>query len=191
MLCLQEDLGCMASELMCAREMREEGYDAAEYRCYPPPVRSLRDADAASRARRVLLSPSETDPLCAGDAIDETIANALREGARWEQNSVWWRDDAFEAMDAGQFEWIDGRTRARLRGSVPGNVPGSVPGSVVTFTWVLLRLKGDERGCGMAKGVTRSIDKRIVACSTHVEACLLYTSPSPRDKRQSRMPSSA
>ena len=25
----------------------------------------------------------------------------------------------------------------------------------------------------------------------HPEACLLYTSPSPRDKRQSRMPSSA
>ena len=25
----------------------------------------------------------------------------------------------------------------------------------------------------------------------HLEACLLYTSPSPRDKRQSRMPSSA
>ena len=25
----------------------------------------------------------------------------------------------------------------------------------------------------------------------HVDACLLYTSPSPRDKRQSRMPSSA
>ena len=26
---------------------------------------------------------------------------------------------------------------------------------------------------------------------TEVEVCLLYTSPSPRDKRQSRMPSSA
>ena len=26
---------------------------------------------------------------------------------------------------------------------------------------------------------------------THVHICLLYTSPSPRDKRQSRMPSSA
>ena len=25
----------------------------------------------------------------------------------------------------------------------------------------------------------------------HLQACLLYTSPSPRDKRQSRMPSSA
>ena len=167
-LCLQEDLGCMASELMCAREMREEER-AAEYRCYPPPVRSLREADAAARARRVLLSPSENDPLCGADAIDEAIANALRRGARWEQNSVWWRDDAFEALDAGQFEWIDGRTRARLRDAA-GSVPGSVPGSVVAFTWVLLRLKGDERGSGMVKGATRSIDKRIVACSTHVEA---------------------
>ena len=27
--------------------------------------------------------------------------------------------------------------------------------------------------------------------SMHIQACLLYTSPSPRDKRQSRMPSSA
>ena len=27
--------------------------------------------------------------------------------------------------------------------------------------------------------------------SGHVDTCLLYTSPSPRDKRQSRMPSSA
>ena len=26
---------------------------------------------------------------------------------------------------------------------------------------------------------------------THLDRCLLYTSPSPRDKRQSRMPSSA
>ena len=26
---------------------------------------------------------------------------------------------------------------------------------------------------------------------SQLEACLLYTSPSPRDKRQSRMPSSA
>ena len=31
----------------------------------------------------------------------------------------------------------------------------------------------------------------VVADAMTVEACLLYTSPSPRDKRQSRMPSSA
>ena len=30
----------------------------------------------------------------------------------------------------------------------------------------------------------------VLTCGEH-EGCLLYTSPSPRDKRQSRMPSSA
>ena len=32
---------------------------------------------------------------------------------------------------------------------------------------------------------------RVIHACGMVEACLLYTSPSPRDKRQSRMPSSA
>ena len=31
----------------------------------------------------------------------------------------------------------------------------------------------------------------LVELKTEIESCLLYTSPSPRDKRQSRMPSSA
>ena len=31
----------------------------------------------------------------------------------------------------------------------------------------------------------------IVLCGVHFMACLLYTSPSPRDMRRSRMPSSA
>ena len=31
----------------------------------------------------------------------------------------------------------------------------------------------------------------VYDCIKGAEACLLYTSPSPRDKRQSRMPSSA
>ena len=31
----------------------------------------------------------------------------------------------------------------------------------------------------------------IAAIGSHGQTCLLYTSPSPRDKRQSRMPSSA
>ena len=34
-------------------------------------------------------------------------------------------------------------------------------------------------------------DARQVALARNPNACLLYTSPSPRDKRQSRMPSSA
>ena len=34
-------------------------------------------------------------------------------------------------------------------------------------------------------------DKRYIDFSGGIAVCLLYTSPSPRDKRQSRMPSSA
>ena len=47
----------------------------------------------------------------------------------------------------------------------------------------MIRLGADvaiESGAGAAVGFTDS-----------VYTCLLYTSPSPRDKRQSRMPSSA
>ena len=32
---------------------------------------------------------------------------------------------------------------------------------------------------------------RVAEAATEAKVCLLYTSPSPRDKRQSRMPSSA
>ena len=34
-------------------------------------------------------------------------------------------------------------------------------------------------------------NKKLVVNTEITESCLLYTSPSPRDKRQSRMPSSA
>ena len=39
-----------------------------------------------------------------------------------------------------------------------------------------------------AEGKIKGLEAKLV--SDHVD-CLLYTSPSPRDKRQSRMPSSA
>ena len=48
-----------------------------------------------------------------------------------------------------------------------------------------------------ARFVRRSVEIEVInyACSiwdeARAEVCLLYTSPSPRDKRQSRMPSSA
>ena len=46
-----------------------------------------------------------------------------------------------------------------------------------------VRIFARRRGC--VRGVQRRVSRPL---STH---CLLYTSPSPRDKRQSRMPSSA
>ena len=49
------------------------------------------------------------------------------------------------------------------------------PGENVEFNEVLVRADGDNTTVGQPL----------------IEGCLLYTSPSPRDKRQSRMPSSA
>ena len=42
-----------------------------------------------------------------------------------------------------------------------------------------------------AKDALPGRDKEMPVPDKHYVNCLLYTSPSPRDKRQSRMPSSA
>ena len=42
-----------------------------------------------------------------------------------------------------------------------------------------------------AKTVEKIVDKLLELVKLTIEACLLYTSPSPRDQRGSRMPSSA
>ena len=44
---------------------------------------------------------------------------------------------------------------------------------------------------GADVGLELGLGELEVAISADFEGCLLYTSPSPRDKRQSRMPSSA
>ena len=51
-------------------------------------------------------------------------------------------------------------------------------------------LAGKDRG--KEGKVSRAIpaDNKVIVDGVNI-ACLLYTSPSPRDKRQSRMPSSA
>ena len=55
-------------------------------------------------------------------------------------------------------------------------------------------LVGDSASNVMAGHETTlpiTLDHMIYHAISVVKACLLYTSPSPRDKRQSRMPSSA
>ena len=54
-------------------------------------------------------------------------------------------------------------------------------------------LEGAEAGLVTGSGMA-AISATLLAvlsAGDHLLACLLYTSPSPRDKRQSRMPSSA
>ena len=51
--------------------------------------------------------------------------------------------------------------------------------------------KGANALTDLLAGRIQFIFATIPSVIPHIRACLLYTSPSPRDKRQSRMPSSA
>ena len=62
------------------------------------------------------------------------------------------------------------------------------------FGFSAIVVVGDENGVvghglGKSKEVAEAIAKAVEDAKKNL--CLLYTSPSPRDKRQSRMPSSA
>ena len=63
-------------------------------------------------------------------------------------------------------------------------------------SYILNEMGGNVYGlCGFSMGATITVELvgrgNISASRVLIDACLLYTSPSPRDKRQSRMPSSA
>ena len=65
-------------------------------------------------------------------------------------------------------------------------------GRIFGFTALTVVGDGNGRvgfGRGKAREVPLAIQKAMEAARRNI--CLLYTSPSPRDKRQSRMPSSA
>ena len=55
--------------------------------------------------------------------------------------------------------------------------------------------KGNEKAMSIVNGTINSLDDALIMRANNRKyisrGCLLYTSPSPRDKRQSRMPSSA
>ena len=67
------------------------------------------------------------------------------------------------------------------------SIPGTPPGSTTSIVQVYpssgaLRLTADS---------TVSGSRSFIAYTTYNNTCLLYTSPSPRDRTRSRMPSSA
>ena len=49
----------------------------------------------------------------------------------------------------------------------------------------------DAKDTGSAEGQIALFTHRINHLTEHLKSCLLYTSPSPRDVEESRMPSSA
>ena len=112
---------------------------------------------------------------CIGDESTTTTLGRLR--ARRAS------DEEMEAMRSPS-----ARARGRKRGRDDG----------VGASRTLVRFAGDgenaDGGAEWIVRVNRDAFARVVACDAFVvrmEGCLLYTSPSPRDQRGSRMPSSA
>ena len=116
--------------------------------------------------------------------------------------SLWMRDDLYERIEAEGQEYVidevqlepNDTTARRIKGrlTVPLYTDIDGPGAL---------LNRDDDGMPFANGTTE-VPFTIIVPKTAVEDprplpliqyghCLLYTSPSPRDKRQSRMPSSA
>ena len=143
-LCLQEDMRSMSRELMASAEMSEPG--AIRYRCYPSP--SL----AAPAPTRELLEASD-------DALDRDALpgrrpespRRAREGVDGNSAGVWWREDAFEIVDAGQFEWVDGRALRAARRLVEREGmerlrrASGVDAHMCPMTWAALRLRRRAR----------------------------------------------
>ena len=85
-----------------------------------------------------------------------------------------WGDDLVKKKDGTPFKTQKGAFR---------NHPCTqwAAASIFNTAWLI------QHGCALSDEYTHR-DGKLHGCH---KACLLYTSPSPRDKRQSRMPSSA
>ena len=86
------------------------------------------------------------------------------------------------AVAAGTFGAIVVAIAARLRGAVV------VSSAAFTLRAFLVAKATGRRGAILIAEPTRTLGAIVIAIATR---CLLYTSPSPRDQRGSRMPSSA
>ena len=68
---------------------------------------------------------------------------------------------------------------------------------IISFYDIISKLtKGDDQGLKPSEYVvnsyiTKRLSKALCESNSILYACLLYTSPSPRDRQKSRMPSSA
>ena len=77
-------------------------------------------------------------------------------------------------------------------GGIVAGILGSVVGALIAWPIYLLRRKDAKQDTiEKQSGIPIKEPESVTGLWRCNKNCLLYTSPSPRDKRQSRMPSSA
>ena len=109
--------------------------------------------------------------------VQRTIRNFERAGAA----AIQIEDQSFPKR-CGH---LDGKTLIS-KDEMVGKIKAAIDARKETNTLIIART--DARG---VEGLSKAIDRAQAYQEAGADICLLYTSPSPRDKRQSRMPSSA
>ena len=132
----------------------------------------------------------------------ETHANCSGHAAYLEHRWIWPGDDTEDASDGGPYEWVpawvctspienghhDRYSRSEAeQASAPTRVADMNDEERETARTARREVIDNNKAWESAQRVRRAWLKSFLTRKT----CLLYTSPSPRDQRGSRMPSSA
>ena len=84
---------------------------------------------------------------------------------------------------------------AKFRAAYTNESPLQIPGTINAYTALMAEQVGYKAiylsGGGVANASYGLPDLGMTSLNDVLEDCLLYTSPSPRDRTRSRMPSSA
>ena len=118
--------------------------------------------------------------------IGEDIARGLQVGMANQQDEVAASGQALGSAAVSGTQSGGGRTRRGA--SRPQGAPGAIGLSGAANSAVSTAMKD---AIDTEVKARKTSAQRIDSMNKGLMACLLYTSPSPRDKRQSRMPSSA
>ena len=135
--------------------------------------------------------PDEAGGDFPSDAARETAEALVAERAACRVSRDYQRADQIrdELRRAPHFVYISDKDRTWRRCSGGGPPPGDrdrPPRRDEPY-----RRLPDEEGATDLDDAARDAVERLIAERSQCKACLLYTSPSPRDQRGSRMPSSA
>ena len=114
------------------------------------------------------------------------LAKAINEAANGKLNNVTALPNNFILLDCNNADQSEKLQSTKFLDNIPVNI---TPHKSFNFCKGAIRCK-DLHMCTEEEIVAELFNQGVIACR-RITICLLYTSPSPRDRQKSRMPSSA